>query len=281
MTNTVQYRGNQGSNVPNSNRLLSPAIWADCPIQQILNRTVDGHFWFDDFYALSTATLGTESGPYYFFGDTGGTLTKVADADRGQAVLTTDSTDEDGIGLCYGNAAGLARSTGTDRWWMEGRYAPGQVGDTTTSSFLGLSEISVVPTGLDTIVNSTGVLDASEDFIGWRTILGNGDFWEPIYQEGVTGGVLKAVGADGSVNATGSGYAGEVAADTFVKWGMKWDGTRLGYYKNGIEVAYVIPTSSLSFPDANHMAMMLVGKSHTAASKNWKLDWWAIGALCE
>jgi hypothetical protein len=273
-----QYKG-PFSSTANANRLLSPNLWADFPIAPVRNGTVDGHFHFDDFHSLSALTLGAEGGPYYAFGDTGGTITKVADSDHGKIVLTTDGTDEDGLGLAYGNAAGIARSSAIDRWCLEASYSPGQVGDTLCSSFLGLYETTVVPTGDATIVDSTGVLDASEDFIGWRTILGNGDYWEPIYQEG--GATLKAVDANGNANATGSGYAGAVAAGTYVKWGMKWDGTRLGYYKNGLEVAHIIPTSSLSFPDVNHMMMILVGKAHTGAAATWNLDFWAIGALCE
>lgn len=275
MTNIVQLKGY------NSNRLHSPAIWSDCPIEAIKGGRTDGHYFFDDFDSLSAQTLGTESGPYYFFGDTGGTCTKTADSDHGIAVLTFDGTDEDGIGLCYGNAAGFGRFTSIDKLWMEARYAPGQVGDAMYSAFLGMAEINVVPTGDAIMVDATGVLDASEDFVGWRTILGNGDYFEPIYQEGSA--TLKAVGADGTANATGSGYGGVVAASTFQKWGMKWNGSKqlLEYFYNGTRVAYITVTSSLSFPDVNHMAMMIAAKAHTAVAHTVSLDWWAVGAISE
>lgn len=278
MTNFIQNRGNFSSTI-NTNRLHSPNIWANCPIEQLQAQRLDGTYFFDDFHGLAAQTLSANAGHYYFFGDTGGTCTQVADTDQGQMVLTTDATDEDGIGLVRGNAAGWARFGPTDRVWFEGRYAPGGVGDTTVSSFLGFCEVNVVPAGDTILVDSTGVLDASEDFIGWRTILGNGDFWEPIYQEGAA--TLKAVGADGTANATGSGYGGVVAANTMEKWGLTWDGptNRLTYYKAGLAVAYIEVTSALSFPDVNHMAMVIAGKAHTAAAATWNLDWWAGAAL--
>lgn len=284
MTNTVQLRGTLGDNVPNTNRLLSPNIWSDFPISGVLNGVVDGHYHFNDFYAIGAHattgyTIACESPDGYFFGDTGSTATKLADTDRGQLKILGDGTDEDGYGLCYGNAAGIARCTSTDRWCMEGRVAVDDVGDTTLSWFFGLCEVNVVPAGDTILVDSTGVLDASEDFLGWRVILGNGDYLEPIYQEGAA--TLKAVDAAGASNATGAGYSTAVTASTFLKIGMKWNGKRLGYYLNGVEVSYVIPTSSLSFPDVNHLAMVLALKEHTAAARYGLLDWWAIGACCE
>ncbi len=109
--------------------------------------------------------------------------------------------------------------------------------------------------------------------------MGNGDYIEPIYQEG--GATLKAVSATGTAEATGAGYGGAVAIATYKKWGFKWDGprSRLTYFEDGNRVAYINVTSSLSFPDLNHMAMIFAGKSHTAAATTWNLDWWAGGGI--
>lgn len=265
MPGLVRHRSN------NSGRLHSHGVWHSCPSKEVVEQEYGGHWFFDDFRGMSAITLNTESGQYFINGDTGGTVTKTADTDHGQIELATDGTDEDGILVCHGNAAGWARFGPSDRVWFEGRYAPESVGDTTVSSFLGFIEVNVVPTGDITIVDSTGVLDASEDFIGWRTILGNGDFWEPIYQEGAA--TLQAVGT-GVDAATGAGYAGAVAADTMAKWGLTWDGVTLKFFKNGAKVAYYTPTSADSFPDTNHLAMIIAGKAHTAAARKWYLDWW-------
>ena len=100
MSNVIRYRGT------NTNRLRSPNIWHDFPADSIRYGTVDGIHFFDDFIGLNTPVITTEEGEYYFAGDTGGTCTKVADTDYGQMVLTTDGTDEDGIALVRGNAAG-------------------------------------------------------------------------------------------------------------------------------------------------------------------------------
>lgn len=274
MPNLVRYRGN------NSGRLHSGNIWYDCPIASLQNGEIEGHYWFDDFKSSEVFTeaddvVEEEPYPYMTAASDGVTLGKLADSDHGIITSGAMDADEDGFVLVYGNAAGWMRFTSADRAWFECRIKQESVANSNPVFFAGAIEITVPPTSVITLVDTSGVLDVSEDFIGFRSLAADGDAVEPIYQEG--GQTLAHVGT-GTTNAQGSGNDIAIAADTFKKFGFRWDGQKISYYANGVRQAYYKPTSADSFPDVNHMAMIWAAKCTAASEVDFAMDWWAGAA---
>ena len=282
MTNFIQNRGNFSSTI-NTNRLLSPNIWAGCPIEHLQAQRLDGKYFFDDFHTLASVTEADDVGaeapyPYYWAGSDGVTLAKLADTDQGVARVAGTDADEDGSVLVLGNAAGWMRFGIGDMVWFEARHSQASVADSNAVTFLGAVEVNVVPTSVITQVDATGVLDASEDFIGWSSLAADGDALRAIYQLG--GQTLAHVGS-GSTNATGSGTSSTLTASTFLKSGFRWTGPDrlLEFYENGLLKAwYQVPASSTTFPFVNHLAMCWATKTTAATEVQFDLDWWAGAA---
>lgn len=274
MTNLVRNRGYSDG------RLFSPKIWGDCPPPDSI-REAGGTYHFDDFDAWQTFAEGDDVGdndtyPYFTGGSDGVTIAKLADTDYGTLEVAGNDADNDGSLIVYGNAGGFARFGSGDRVWLEGEIAKASVADNALSFFLGFLEVNVVPTTIITLVDDTHILDASEDFVGWRTLAADGDAAEPIYQEG--GQTLAHVGT-GTTNAQGSGNDTVLVAATYYKFGLKWDGRTVKYYVDNTLAAYYTPTSANSFPDTNHLAACWATKVGAAAESKTQMKWWAFAAL--
>lgn len=276
MTNIIRYNG------LNTNRLQSASIWSDCPIDSLRNQEIDGEYHFDDFTSWAPFAEGDDTGteapyPYHANGSDGVTIAKVADTDYGAIQVAGTDADEDGAIVVYGNAAGFARFGPTDRVWAEARLTQGSVADSNAVSAFGLIEVNVVPTSVITQVDTSGVIDASEDFVGWRSLAADGDALASVYQLG--GQTLGNVTASGGTAASGSGYSSALVAATYAKYGIKWTGQRslLEFFVNGTRVAYyVVPSSSTTFPFVNHLALIWAVKTTAAAEITFNNDWWAV-----
>lgn len=277
MSNIVRWRGN------NSGRRHSHSLWYDCPMER-LNEMEGGHYKFDDFLAVGNHTEADDVGqdfpaPYYSAASDGVTIDQLADSDHGILRVAGTDADEDGAVLVYGNAAGFARFGPTDKVWAEARLTQGSVADSNAVSAFGLIEVNAPPTSVITQVDATGVIDASEDFVGFRSLQADGDVSEPAYQLG--GQTLVHVGS-GTANAAGSGNDVTLAAATFQKFGVRWDGPKmlLEYFVDGARVAYYqVPGSSTTFPFTNHLALIWAVKTTAAAEVTFDNDWWSVGAL--
>lgn len=295
MSTYTRYRGSASlkSGTADSNRYPSENIWADCPWDQLRDPgdgPTQGYAFYDDFTNHETVAAGASAvtySNYYVDADTGVTFAQLANQDHGVAQIAANDAAEDGIVVCHGNQAGFARFTTADQVWFECRVQQASVADTASSWFLGLAETTVAPTATATIVDSTGIVDASEDFIGWRTIHTDGNAMEFIYQEG--GQTIQQIGT-GSTNAVGSGTDVAITAATNVKIGLKYSaGTgesggaqgRIEGYVNGVLTVWYDIASSANWPDANHMAMLLAHKTVDSSAHTFNIDWWKVAALSE
>lgn len=269
MTNFIQNRGNFSSTI-NTNRLLSPNIWGDCPIEHLQAHRLDGSFWFDDFHNFDPpAIAGEATDRYYGIGDTGVTILSLADQDNGVIEVAGNDADNDQSILVYGFESGVARFSPSDMVWFEARVAKASIADNALGFFLGFTEQPNIAIGSVTLQDNSADLDASEDFIGFSCLAADGDIAECVYQEG---GATKV--NVGDVNSA-------LVAATYYKLGMKFDGPdgKLEYYLNGSLVQTLSVTSALSFPDENHLAMIWTTAVGTAAESKTQMDWWSYGAL--
>lgn len=278
MPNFTQYR-----DPTDTTRTPSPAIWADCPTLEILQDPGRGYHFYDDFQNFAPLTTAlVQNDKYWFTGDTGVLIAdSTTTADGGHIFMDDLDTDNDAGFLVHGLYGPFARLATTDNMWFECRYKRSAVADNDGGLFLGLYETTVVPSSGTTLVDDTSVLDASEDFVGWRILAADGNALEPIYQEG--GQTIQAVGS-GSTNAVGSGNDRAIVADTFIKLGMKFIGARGGgqgrieYYVNGGLHAWYEIDSSANWPDANHLAMAWFESANAATDIQRTLDWWRVAS---
>lgn len=275
----VQYGGSS-----DTDRTPSPVIWADCPTQEILHQPGFGYHFFDDMMQLGTeATFDTTTAgdavrteDYYMEGDIGVTVANVAAAVLGQIQIANNDADEDGAVLMHNLDSGYAHF-GVDQGasvWFEARIKQATVADDASAMFIGLYENTVAPTGDATLVDATGIPDASEDFVGWWINPASGAAITPIYQEGNATRVNV-----GSASST-------IVADTFYKVGLRYRGDRgtqgqLEYFFNGGLVATLDVTSALSFPDANHLNMLWAVKTTAAGAVAHTMDWWRVAAVSD
>lgn len=266
-------------------RTPSQKIWADCPWGEIL-ATGEGYAFFDDFTNFAPLTTAlVQNNHYWFLGDTGVLIADTTTTEDNGAIFMDDlDTDNDAGFLVHGLYGPFAKFADADEVWFECRYKRATVGDNDGGLFLGFYETSVVPASGTTLTDNDSVLDASEDFIGWRILAADGDALEPIYQEG--GQTIQAVG-QGSTNAVGSGRDRAIVADTYIKLGLKFKGSAFGrgdqgrieYYVNGGLHAWYDIASTANWPDVNHMAMAWFESANSADDFTRQLDWWRVAAI--
>ncbi len=171
--------------------------------------------------------------------------------------------------------SGFARfgTSTTDQVWFEARFTVDAVANSQGAMFLGLCEMTEQPTSVITLVDATGIPDASEDFVGFSQISADGNALRNIYQEG--GQTVASLGT-----------ANVIVADTFYKIGLRYRGGagnnqlgKLEYFVNGAVVHTYHVSSSDSFPDTNHLGLMFATKSTDGTETKYGLDWWRVAAV--
>ncbi len=169
------YLGNLSAS---TSRLPSPVIWGDCPIQSILDGTVDGQYFFDDFQMLGNADMTSayknSVGQWSVYGYAGAL---VADGALEGGVVNYGS-DGDNEGLCFLSSAGSFRLVTTStlalnrKLWFEASISTSTVVATKHEDFIGLA-IPALSSGLPRaaypITTTDDTLDATNGtFIGFH-----------------------------------------------------------------------------------------------------------------
>ncbi len=262
MTAYTQYR-----DPTDTRRTPSPNIWADCPTLQILHDPGAGWHFFDDFTAgknVDQSDSYLTHGNWNISSSTGVTFGPIIDGDFGVAQVADNDADEDGIVIWQEGTARFGTG-GFDQVWFEARFQVPSVADSTQGFFLGFMETTVRPTSVITLVDDTCEPDASEDFVGLLQVDADGNVLEAIYQEG---GATR-------VNV---GDLLTIVATTNYKVGMRYKRTGattglLEYFLNGALTQTLDVTSSLSFPDVNHLGLVFAHKTTAAGAVTFNLDW--------
>lgn len=268
MTNTMQYAGNQGANVPNLDRRPSPFVWKDCPIQDILSGVVDGVYFFDDFLETYLTVPTTEAvfPPYKAFTSTGGTINPAAGAWGGQLALGSDGDDEGASLNTVLPFFQISRSNG--KFWFECRVNVNTTAVTQYDAFIGLGEKMTLTAAVP--ITATAGLLADKNLVGWQrpgtSTTGDGSIAQGTYKaDGVTAVVVQA-------------NAGAFVANTFLKLGMIFDpkDNFLRFYINGIESGNkLIPVAAgTDFPN-DVVLGPIMGVTNTSANTSvFTVDWW-------
>lgn len=255
----VYYKGD------NSNRGPSPGVWAECPWMDMVADPNVGYYLWEDFINMLEATggwltAGTNETALYVATEIGGVF----------QVGATGADNDEGYITSGNNEAGFCKiyTTAPKRLWFECRVRTTSIVD--QGVFFGLSEEGLA--AADTLANNSAAL-ASKDFVGFHADTAAPTVLDAVYREaGETAIVAKA-------------SAQVIAAATWYKLGMVFDGTFLNWYVNGVREPLTAAVTGVdvghglnvgdatTFPDGEELAVLLGVHDGEGAAKSIDIDW--------
>lgn len=256
-------------------RKPSPAIWSDCPWDQIGNGAKGGVRFFDDFDTIGFTVPTTEGqiGPYYkAFSSTGGTIKAATPVRGGVITLGSDGDDEGASIATVSPPFQIVAADG--KFWMEARVKVDTIAVTKYDAFIGLGELMTL-TATVPITATAGAM-ADKNFVG---------FLRPGTSTTGDGSIIRACYKADSVTAvTVIDTAAALVADTFIKLGMKFDprDNYLRFFINNIELGSkkLIPVSGgTDFPSDTLMGPIAAVLNTAAITSVFTIDWWKFAQL--
>lgn len=243
----VQHEGAGSDN----GRTPSPIIWGDCPLVEGLF-DFGSHYMVEDDFVNSMAFAATDADlhQYATYGDTGSTITSLADERGGVLRIALDGTDNDEAWIqCGGNTGAaflISDTAGSDKkLWFEARIKVSAITNN-VNYFVGLAQQARA--AADTITDAGAFGDF--DHIGFHVLEADGD--DMSFVHGKTSGTHQVILADAHVPV----------ADAYVKVGFKYDpgkpaSQRIAIFVNGAEKStYVTATqiATANFPDGEELS---------------------------
>lgn len=243
-----------------SGRKWSPAIWGRCPIDAIINGTVDGFFFQDRFAGVpdpGTITTVVAQPPYEIFGEAASSITGAVDCVGGGLNLVAGTTADGDLVVQYGGGAFLTISdtAGSDyKLWFEAQFKISTIANDVSSFFVGLTEEDrTVAAGLFQAGQGATVDSALADI----DIIG---FWRP---DADGDGLSFVYGKSGATKQELISDMATLVADTFVNVGFIYDPLapterRIAvFYNNAEQSTYVTGTqiAASTFPDAEELTL--------------------------
>jgi hypothetical protein len=281
--NSVNWRRNLSAD---TYRTPSPAIWADCPVRDLIEDPGKGLYFFDDFQDLPLApTLTTQIafGKYKAYAASGCTINRLSAVNsvelQGGCLKVGMDTDNDEASIAQAYASyllsGLTSNSG--KLWFECCYAQNSVATNMASVFVGLAETDAFTLAANAPHNSGDAIDNSGSMIGFR-----------IEEDGL--GVIDTVVSDRATSFTNIGdtEAGTLTANTFRKLGFVYDpagpsDSVITFYANNQALTTKISKSTLTGYtnlDANSLGLLLsVAADSAGTSFEAYLKWWRVAQL--
>lgn len=258
---TAHYAGGLTAN---TDRNPSMSIWGDCPIQEIQQGSVQGWFIDDDFvtFPFTVPTSEANLGNYKGFSSTGGLMSEGGEI--GGTVLFGSDGDDEGASMATRQLP-FQISLSTGDLWFECRIKSSTIADTTHGFFIGLLDQATLSATVPIAANGTL---ADENFVGFHRLEADGDMVDTVYK------------ADGVTQVTVKTDAATLAADTYIKLGMRYssqDG-RLYFFANGVRLpdSKSIPNNTgTDFPADVRMGLVFAVLNATASGPgSAEIDWW-------
>lgn len=245
---------------------LSPNIWHDCPILQMMTDPTLGVFAGDDFTFVQPSTA--TSYPYAVYG-TGGTFSANAGAMYGQAKLATGTTANN---ECYvtsnSNVAGLIKADASHKWWFEARVQINKASGI-QGVFVGLAQEAGVDA--DFMTDTTMALKMV-DVIGFQILSASNipAVWQTVIQK--SGGSRTAINS----NALGG-------TTNFVKLGIKsvpkQGAATITFYADGVPLTGTALSTATNFPLNKMLQATFATKTGAASANVLLVDWWFAAQL--
>ncbi len=277
----VEYTGDTGGTGP------SPAIWADCPILEMMMNPGKGYFFQDDFLNVSDHISDQSVQRYDTFINTGvtgiqraGVAAPTFGGVGGVIEIAGNDTDEDQFVMSTHGPAFVVSDTvaNSRKLWFEARFSKASIGNDALAFFLGLA----FDHGASVTVAKTMCLTNTDANLGAFSYLG-------FHVDQAAGATMDAVYMAES-NSQTVNVAGiqTMVADTYYRVGFKYDPDapvtrRIKWFIDGVEDnTYVTATqiAAATFPDAEPLALVLATKVGTnAAEVKSQMDWWRCAQL--
>lgn len=248
----------------------SGAIWGQMPMEDIILHG-RGRYYFNDF-GVGTPASFTSNTPLigmHTYQDTGATIAPLVTDENGVLQLTTvDALDNDEASIQFGgNKTVYAKiaSTGSKKLAFEMRVKNNSAALTDSAFFCGLAEEGTAIA--DILVNDTGALKTTADFIGWRTLCASPSELDAVYLK-ASGGVIEV-----------DDNAATLVIDTWTQLGYVFDPDNSAkahkWYVDGVEKASAAfsVTDDTTFPDGEEMALLIALKAGEAVAKKFAVDW--------
>jgi len=274
MTLAARLRGQLGSE--QTNRGPSRGIWGRAPVLSVLEGTIDGYYWFDDFldYVSTATTVRNRSGVPVFEGDctvTGGALT-------GGVLQLFGTTDNEEAALQVGGGASApfvipADSADGHTLWFECRVKKSIITADKAGFYVGFASQGA---GVADFIADAGNDFADVDLLGFWNLEGEANI-DAICQK--TSAAFDTVIDEMEV----------LEADTWTKLGLIYDPKaddekKITFFVNGIpQTTYVGEDSgdatvylgdTTNFPGGEEMSLLIAMKMAAADDVTVSLDWW-------
>lgn len=247
MNNYVTFRGTQGSNTPNTGRGMSPGLWGDCPLPEVILGNQDGVHFFDDFLDFGlpgTQTTEINLGRYKVYNTGAGTIATNASLGgtltSGGIISMLADTAGDGSAIATQASPFLltGSTTNSGPMWLEARMAITGIATNNAQWFFGLGDNSAYTLGAAKPLGDANAVASDVPFLGLQ-----------VNEDGL--GVVRGVYADEAATWTEvEDSVGTFAANTFAKVGLKYDPSNstscVQFYFNGIPASSVISAATLA-----------------------------------
>jgi hypothetical protein len=251
-------------------RMPSPAIWADCPSDEMLANPERGLYIWDDFLsgivADATLVLGQRYPGWtaYVESDQAADVALQSD-ETGVIKLDQDGTDDDVTVVTSGdNVTGCIKINANDPRpvWYETRVKLNTVTDGDLATFVGLMQEGQAGDG--TPLGALGAL-ADVDYIGFVVNEDDGDAVDFVVH-------IAGTAAGGTANIA------TLTANTYVRLGFKYipNEGKIRVFVDGEEVKdAVYDISSASFPAAQKLALVfaIASGANGVDSDGLYVDW--------
>lgn len=250
MTNTVQYKGNQGSNVPNTIAgVFSPSIWSECPLEKLRDGRIPGAIFeqrdFTEWPLAPTLTTQIAYGKFKAFATSAGTIAPTASAfattkPLGNVLAMTFDTDADdsaSLAQAYPSfrLSGLTSNSG--KLWFEAEVGLNVITTNGTAMFCGLAETDLWTLATGVPFNGGDAITNSAAAIGFRHMEDGLGTIDTCYSDRATS--FSNIGDD----------EGTIAAATLVKFGMIYDPLEttncIRFFQNGVELTTKVSRATL------------------------------------
>lgn len=181
----------------------------------------------------------------------------------GEYTATVDTTDNDAAEIVF--QAPIIVSGGQP-WLFEARVKASQIANTVVGWFLGL-QTSSLATG-DLIADAGTLADVGS--LGFQNKEGDGDILDVVYDN------------DSQTQNEHDDDWATLAADTYVKVGLHFNGTTIQMYLNGVATGTAISAADIAaadFPSGDVMNPVLLAKGATTTGGSVTLDWIRVAQL--
>lgn len=256
-----------------TSRSASDSIWSSCPVEQLAFGKRAGAFIRDDF-----TTFAADASLYKQYADAAAIA---LEHDTGALYMNCTNTDNNESYVAGGiNITAACKMTGggLSRVWFETRLKLSAITD--QGVFVGLA----LPTfaAANMLVDDTGVPRTTNgSFVGFRAVTADPDGMDAVYATAGTALTVhqEAEGSDAKyVPGTTSTYLQNLVADTYVKYGIYFDGLKCYWFVNGVKVNETgVAATATNFPDGVNMHVVWGVKTGESVAKAMTVDWYQIG----